>query len=60
MKLFTLIRDALRLMVGVPSYDAYVAHMRVAHPDREPMTYAELIRERQSARFGGKGTPRCC
>lgn len=34
--------QALRLMVGLPDYDTYVAHMRATHPDREPMTYEEF------------------
>ena len=53
--------DSARLMVGVPSYDAYVEHMRRTHPDREPMTYAEFFRDRQDARYGAKGGGfRCC
>lgn len=60
MSVLTLIRDGLRLMVGVPSYDAYVEHMRRNHPDRAAMSYAEFVRDRQRARFGGNGSPRCC
>lgn len=60
MKFFVLVRDSLRLMVGVPNYDTYVAHQRAAHPERRVMTYAEFVRERQAARFGGSGSPRCC
>ena len=54
--------DGARLMVGVPSYEAYLAHARSAHPDREPMTYAQFFRDRQDARYGvgGKGGFRCC
>jgi uncharacterized short protein YbdD (DUF466 family) len=56
------LRDGARLMVGVPSYDTYVEHMRKAHPDRAPMTYAEFFRDRQDARYGvgGRGGFRCC
>lgn len=50
-----------RLMVGVPDYEVYVAHMRKAHPDREVMTWPEFVRERQDARYGGsKQGFRCC
>ncbi len=53
--------DGARLMVGVPSYDAYAEHMRRTHPDRPAMTYAEFFRERQNARYGGGGGGlRCC
>lgn len=49
-----------KLMVGVPDYDNYVSHMKLAHPDRQPMSYNEFFRERQEARYGGKGGFKCC
>ena len=51
-----------RLMVGVPDYDAYLAHCRAHHPDTEPMTRAAFHRDRIERRYGtGKGaSPRCC
>lgn len=48
-----------RLMVGVPNYDAYVAHMGANHPDKPVMTYREFFDNRQKARYGG-GMSRCC
>ena len=53
--------DTARLMVGQPSYEAYVEHLRQLHPDRAPMTRTEFFRDREAARFGG-GTRgfRCC
>ncbi len=60
MNLLRLIGDSLRLMVGVPNYEAYVTHMRQKHPDRATMSYPEFVKDRQLARFGGKGPPRCC
>jgi len=45
--------QSLRLMVGLPDYQTYVAHMEATHPDREPMTYEAFFRERQEARYGG-------
>jgi uncharacterized short protein YbdD (DUF466 family) len=53
-------RQTARLMVGLPDYEGYVAHMRRSHPDRPVMTYEQFFRERQQARYGGKGTGRCC
>jgi uncharacterized short protein YbdD (DUF466 family) len=38
-------------MVGVPSYDNYVAHRKAHHPDEPIMTYIEFFRERQNARY---------
>ncbi len=53
--------DGARLMVGVPNYDAYVAHVSRTHPGQPVMTYAEFFRDRQDARYGGsKGGFRCC
>jgi uncharacterized short protein YbdD (DUF466 family) len=50
------------LMVGVPDYETYVAHVARAHPGQAPMTYKEFFRERQAARYGDGGTRgmRCC
>ena len=51
-----------RLMVGVPDYETYVAHVARAHPGQAPMTYKEFFRERQAARYGDGGARgmRCC
>ena len=51
--------QSLRLMVGVPDYETYVAHLRQVHPGREPMSYEAFFRDRQQARYGGGGG-RCC
>lgn len=48
-----------RLIVGVPDYDLYLAHMRRTHPDRVPMGREEFFAERMQARYGRGGT-RCC
>lgn len=50
--------QALRLMVGQPDYDAYLAHHARVHPGRPAMSYAEFFRDRQQARYGSSG--RCC
>lgn len=51
--------QSIRLMVGVPEYSTYLAHMKKAHPDRPAMSYPEFFRERQEARYGSK-IGRCC
>ena len=56
---WTLARDTARRSIGVPDYDAYVAHCRAHHPERAPMGYAEFFAERQQARYRGTGG-RCC
>jgi uncharacterized short protein YbdD (DUF466 family) len=62
----TLLRDAwinatqaARLAIGIPDYEAYVAHLRNHHPQREPMDRDTFFRERMAARYG-KGRSRCC
>lgn len=53
--------DTARLMVGQPSYEAYVEHAKRLHPDRPVMTRAEFFRNREAARYGGGGGGlRCC
>lgn len=51
--------QSLRLMVGLPDYDAYLSHMAQTHPEVAPMTYEAFFRERLEARYGG-GKGRCC
>ncbi|HEX6829649.1 MAG TPA: YbdD/YjiX family protein [Burkholderiales bacterium] len=53
--------QAAHLMVGLPDYDTYVAHMRAKHPEQPLMSYEEFFRERQQARYGGRnGRAGCC
>lgn len=40
--------DAARLMLGLPSYAAYAAHMRALHPEAETLTPAEFYHAAQS------------
>jgi uncharacterized short protein YbdD (DUF466 family) len=51
-----------RLMVGVPDYEAYVAHRLAQHPGEPVMTYEAFFIERQSSRYGANGgkISRCC
>lgn len=48
-----------RLAVGIPDYEAYVAHRRAHHPDEPAMSREEFFRERLAARYR-RGTSRCC
>ena len=51
----------LRLMVGVPHYETYVAHRQQHHPGEPIMSYEEFFRERQNARFAiDKGRMKGC
>jgi uncharacterized short protein YbdD (DUF466 family) len=52
-------RETALLMLGVPDYDAYVAHVSTAHPEQTPATRDAFFTARQDARFKGGGL-RCC
>lgn len=58
-KIGTYLGQAARMMVGLPDYESYVAHVRSQHPERAPMSYEEFFRDRQNARYNG-GVGRCC
>lgn len=51
-----------RLMVGVPDYEAYVAHRKAHHPNEPVMSYEQFFTERQASRYGASGgkISRCC
>ena len=61
-KLGKYLGQAAKMMVGLPDYDTYAAHMRANHPDQPVMTYEEFFRERQEARYGGGDgrISKCC
>jgi len=53
------LRQAAHLAVGLPDYQAYVAHRRAQHPGEPVMSYEEFFRERQASRYR-RGSSRCC
>jgi uncharacterized short protein YbdD (DUF466 family) len=54
------IRETARLMIGLPDYERYAAHVRAHHPDRHVMSRAEFVAERMARRYEGRGAGRCC
>lgn len=58
--LLTILRRTARLMVGLPDYEAYLAHMAQHHPGASVMSKVTFFRDRQEARYGGKNGGRCC
>ena len=60
MSILARLRETALLMVGVPSYAAYRAHMAERHPNHPPMDERTFFRDRQQARYGAKGGGRCC
>lgn len=61
-KFATGLAKTARLMIGLPDYDAYVAHRHSKHPGEPVMSYEDFFRERQASRYGEGGTKisRCC
>ena len=53
------LREAGGLMVGVPDYDRYLAHMQATHPDHPPLSREAFMQNRMLARYGGKGSGKC-
>lgn len=54
-----LLVQTARLIVGVPDYDRYLAHVRRTHPDTVPMSREDFFANRLQARYG-RGASRCC
>lgn len=46
------------LLVGMPSYDKYLEHMKIHHPDKIPKTQKEFFAEAMSAKYGA-GSSKC-
>lgn len=49
----------VRRIVGVPDYDAYVRHLRLHHPETEPATRNEFLRQCWDDKYTRPGN-RCC
>lgn len=52
-------RGALRRIVGMPDYHAYVEHVRACHPGAPVPTEREYFDQYVKARYEG-GPTRCC
>ena len=57
--LASLFARVLRAFVGVPDYEAYLAHWRAHHAGQPPLDRAAFVRDRQAARYA-RGRSRCC
>jgi uncharacterized short protein YbdD (DUF466 family) len=56
---FTVAAATARAVLGLPDYNAYLAHLAQTHPDLSPPDKATFFRTRQAARFGTCGF-KCC
>ena len=55
-------KQFISLLVGVPSYETYVTHMKQYHPEEPILCQKQFFAEAQEARFNAKGgkISRCC
>ncbi|CAG9613550.1 hypothetical protein BACCIP111899_02765 [Bacillus rhizoplanae] len=55
-------KQFISLLVGVPSYEKYVAHMKQKHPNEIVLSRKQFFAEAQEARFNAKDgkVSRCC
>ena len=49
----------VHLLVGLPSYDKYVEHMKKNHPDTVPKSQKEFFKEALDKKYGAGGA-KCC
>jgi uncharacterized short protein YbdD (DUF466 family) len=52
-------RTVVRTIVGVPDYDRYLRHVRVAHPDVTPLSQDDFVSDQLQRRYNRPGS-RCC
>ncbi len=57
---FSRLKQGAYLMVGLPDYEAYVAHRQQHHPEEPFLSQEDFLRELQKRRYAGKGNNRCC
>jgi uncharacterized short protein YbdD (DUF466 family) len=48
-----------RQILGAPDYERYLEHLRICHPQTQPLARAEFYRSRLAARYDKPGA-RCC
>jgi uncharacterized short protein YbdD (DUF466 family) len=53
------LREGGALMVGVPDYERYLAHMRARHPEHPPLGRKAFLDNRMQARYGGSKAGKC-
>jgi len=53
------IARAMRAMLGAPDYERYLEHVRDIHPECNPMSIDQFVRDRMHDRYSRPGN-RCC
>ena len=56
---FSRFRAAWLGVLGIPNYEAYLAHMHATHPGETPLGRGEFLAWALERRYASRG-PRCC
>jgi uncharacterized short protein YbdD (DUF466 family) len=56
---FTRALAVIRRIIGVPDYEAYLAHVAECHPGMRPLSREEFAKDRLEAKYSRPGQ-RCC
>lgn len=51
--------EFVRAVIGAPSYEHYLEHMKLAHPNMTPLDREDFVCSRLHARYSKPGA-RCC
>ncbi|MEX1185595.1 MAG: YbdD/YjiX family protein [Gemmatimonadaceae bacterium] len=51
--------ELVRTVIGAPSYEKYLEHMQLAHPNQTPLDREDFVCSRLHARYSKPGA-RCC
>ncbi|RYZ56364.1 MAG: putative selenoprotein [Proteobacteria bacterium] len=57
---YRLLKQTLRLMIGIPDYQVYLEHSKTHHPELRPMNEEEFFRNSQARRYDSSKAGRCC
>ena len=57
--LFSRLSGVVRRIIGVPDYEAYLAHQHACHVSDAPLTREAFVRESLTRRYERPGS-RCC
>ena len=53
-------RSNIKTIFGIPDYQKYLEHHRIAHPDKPPMTEKEFYMHALNHRYNSGSVNRCC
>lgn len=54
------IKKTLHLILGAPSYEAYLTHFQAHHPGEQPLNEQDFFRKANDEKYGDGKIRRCC